>query len=82
MTDIPHRYAAADISVDHSRLYPRYIFHADDRIQVHGTQTRHHGRIARIDSIRDRRLSVTFEHGLSGRFVEYTDAVVIPERGT
>jgi hypothetical protein len=50
---------------------------------VHGTQTRHHhGRIARIDSIGDRRLSVTFDDGLLGRFVEYTDAVVMPERGT
>lgn len=82
MTNTPHRYAATDITVDRSRLHPRHIFRIDDRIQVHGTQTRHHGRIARIQGIGDRRLTVDFEDGLSGRYVEYNDAVVIPERGS
>jgi hypothetical protein len=48
---------------------------------VHGTQTKHHGRIARVLTIGERRLSVSFEDGLSGKFVGYTDAVLIPERG-
>lgn len=82
MADTPHRYAATDISVDRSRLHPRHIFRVDDRVQVHGTKTRHHGRIARIQGIGDRRLIVSFEDGLSGKYVEYTDAVLIPERGS
>jgi hypothetical protein len=77
---IEHRYIATDISIDRSRTHPRDIFWAGDRIQVHGTQTRHHGRVARVNSVGDRRLSVTFEDGLSGKFVEYTDAILIPER--
>jgi hypothetical protein len=81
MGDYPHRYAATDISFDRSRIHPRDIFRVDDRFQVHGTQTKHHGRIGRIDSIGDRRLSVTFDDGLSGQFVEYTDAVLIPKSG-
>jgi hypothetical protein len=80
MASIKHCYVATDISIDRSRIHPRDIFRSRDRIQVHGTQTRHHGRIARVDSVGDRRLSVTFEGGLSGKFVEYTDAVLIPER--
>jgi hypothetical protein len=77
----PHRSAAADVTINREQIHPTDIFRVGDRIRVHGTQTRHHGRIARIDSIGNRRLSVTFEDGLSGKFVEYVDAVLIPERG-
>jgi hypothetical protein len=80
MASIEHRYVATDISIDRSRIHPIDIIWSGDRIQVHGTQTRHHGRIARVNSVGDRRLSVTFEDSLSGKFVEYTDAILIPER--
>jgi hypothetical protein len=43
MGDCPHRYAATDISFDRSRIHPRDIFRVNDRFQVHGTQTKHHG---------------------------------------
>jgi hypothetical protein len=81
MVTVIYWHAATDISADRSHMHPRDIFCVNDRVQVHGTQTRHHGRIARINTIGDRRLSVTFEDGLSGKFIEYTDAVLIPERG-
>jgi hypothetical protein len=81
MAVLSHRYAAVDTTVNRDWIHPKDIFRVNDRIQVHGTQTRHHGRIARINSIGDRRLSVTFKDGLSGKFIEYTDAVLIPERG-
>jgi hypothetical protein len=76
-----HHYAAVDTTVNRDRIHPKDIFRVNDHIQVHGTQTRHHGRIAHINSIRNRCLSVTFEDGLLGKFVEYIDAVLIPERG-
>jgi hypothetical protein len=57
----------------------RISFCVGDRIQVHDTQTRHHGRIARILGIGDRCISVSFEDDLSGKYVEYTDAVLISE---
>jgi hypothetical protein len=79
-TSIEHRYVVTGISIDRSRIHPRDIFWSGDQIQVHGTQTGHHGRIARFNSVGDRRLSVTFKDSLSGKFVEYTDAVLIPER--
>jgi hypothetical protein len=77
----PHHYAAVDTTVNRDRIHPKDIFRVNECIQVHGMQTRQHGRIARINSIGNRRLSVTFEDGLSGKFVEYIDAVLIPERG-
>jgi hypothetical protein len=82
MVTIRHRYAASDLAIDRSRLHPKDIFCEGDRIQVHGTQTKHHGQIARVYIIGERRLSVKFEDGLSGKFVEYLDAVLIPKRGT
>jgi hypothetical protein len=81
MVVLPHRHAAIDVTINRDGIRPNNIFRVNDRIQVHGTHTKHHGRIARIDSIGNRRLSVTFEDGLSGKFVEYIDAVLIPERG-
>jgi hypothetical protein len=82
MVTIRHRYATSDLFIDRGRLHPKDIFCEGDRIQVHGTQTKHHGRIARVYSIGEQRLSVNFEDGLSGKFVEDLDAVLIPERGT
>jgi hypothetical protein len=81
MVTIRHRYAASDLAIDRSRLHPKDIFCEGNRIQVHATQTKHHGRIARVYSIGEQRLSVKFEDGLSGKFVEYLDAVLIPKRG-
>jgi FKBP-type peptidyl-prolyl cis-trans isomerase 2 len=70
---LAHRYAATDVTVNRSRLHPQDILCVGDRIQVHGTQTQHHGRIAQILGIGDRRVSVSFEDGLSGKYVEYTE---------
>jgi hypothetical protein len=81
MTTPQHHRAATDIDIVRVSMHPREIFREGDRIQVHGTQTKHHGRIARIGSIGNRRLSVVFEDGLAGKYVDYTDVVLIPERG-
>jgi hypothetical protein len=77
----PQRFAADDLSINRNGMHPKSVFCKGDRIQVHGKKTMHHGRIARIDKIGDRRITCTFEDGLWGKYVDFFDAVLIPKRG-
>jgi hypothetical protein len=81
MNVTPQRFAASDLSIDRTGMHPKSVFCEGDRIQVHGKKTMHHGRIARIDKIGDRRITCTFEDGVWGKYVDFFDALLIPERG-
>jgi hypothetical protein len=76
-----HRYAATNVSMDRRSMRPNEIFKAGDRILVHGNQSPHQGRIAVIRAVGTQRLTVRFEDGLAGTFIDYRAAMLIPPPG-
>jgi hypothetical protein len=76
-----HRYAATNVSIDRGVMRPNEIFKVGDRILVHGNLSPHQGRKAVIRAVGNRRLTVRFEDGLPGTFIDYKAAMLIPPRG-
>jgi hypothetical protein len=74
---IIHRYAATNVAVDRSRMFPKEIFHCGDRILVHANKNPDQGRVGDIFAVGDKFINVSF--GDSFKEVDYKDLLLIPD---
>jgi hypothetical protein len=76
-----HCYATTNVSVDQSHMLATDLFLIGDRVLVHGNLSRHLGRVATVNKVGARRLSLTFEDGLPGAYVWVKDTLLLPYMG-
>jgi hypothetical protein len=61
---------------------PHDLFHIDDHIQVIYTKSKHYQRTGIVTRVCNPRLSVRFDDGRPGNYVDYRYARLIPETNT